>query len=265
MLLYGCARYSNTPGMDIDAQGIPVTDKSIKIPEKNNILQELSIDIDLDNFKESIIIDLSPDEFARLLIFKNENCVFNSSKNGIEIQKDFLEYTDGDFLSVSDSNNNQVPEIYFTVCGDGIQPDGLAIIENYEVLFFKPMTGYEYIDLDSDGTVELCGCTNWGGQVTFNYPECSVFKYNFGNYNYSEELTIAYYQELCLAAENDFKAEENCENLQWLISLYAKVGDHEKGEYLIKKYVHLLNDGDDQYDIDFFMTGFEMRLAENGY
>jgi hypothetical protein len=270
VLLYGCGRYNRVSSTSTDVEksidtkrNPPVTELSI--PDKDNILQEVVADIDSDNIKENIILDSRPSDYIRLLIYRNADCIFNSCDYGIEMQKDFLEFNDGDFVTVSDSNKNGISEIYFIVCDDGIQPNGLAIIENYKVLFFKPLTNFEYVDLSSDGSLELCGCSNWGGQVMFNAAEYSTFQNVDGQYEDSTELTKVYYQKLCSQAEDEFIKEENYDNLEYLISLYAKTGDREKGELLINKYINLLNGGDDQYDADFFAGSFEQRLAENGY
>ena len=250
ILLCSCSRYNKTQEINRDLY---------------QIIEELNVNIDSDDTLETIIIDTSSTEFARLLIFKNSKLIFSSEDHDIKLQKDFIDIIDEDMLSVSDSNNNKIPEIYLTVCGDGIEPNKLAIIEDLEVLFYESLVNYEFTDLNLDGKMELCGLSNWGGQIMFNCPEFSTYQFETGQYTYSEELTKLYYNKLCSLAEDGLSKEPSCINLEYLISLYAKLGYKDKGIQLIKNNVKLLNNGNDLYDYEFFVRDFEQRLLENGY
>lgn len=264
---------NSTEQTSIKSMETKINKEILKKPKKENIIQEIKADIDCDKIAEEIIVDIEPIKYARLQIFKvNENreeCVFNSENTGYEFSIEYME-TNKDVLSVEDENKNGTPEIYFTVCGDGIEPAELVILEHEDddikVMFYGILTDYEYIDLNNDGMLELCGCTNWGGEVIFNGAEYSAFLRGESHYEYSAELTEDFNYELCVRAEKTFQSEPEYNNLDNLISRYAKAGLKEKGISTIKVNLQLLNDGDSQYgDEDFFVSAFEERLIENGF
>lgn len=175
-------------------------------------------------------------------IENNEKLIFDTRKQGQII--DGGAFKEPSLYVVEDLNGDGIEEIYFkeVPLASSLQTMLIVTFANGEMktVFYDPLYGLKYIDVDGDGVKEMYGSIIAGGQVSYNEGFRAVHVFHNDQYVPSYELTWKFETQLLAELETSLGRNSTLKNLDQLIRQYAYMGLYDEAKLAFKKYPKLM-------------------------
>lgn len=245
------------------------------------IVYETKADLDNDGKPERVVLDVEKEgyrkifgtdlyRYSRLLIYKTdgdkEELVFDSIKAGIADFEGGM-VSKEELIKIADDDKNGIPEIYLKELPTPTIASRFAIVEKqnngYQILFLDHLNDFKYKDWDNDGTIDLYGLTEEGGQIRFNPALLTVYKRIGNKYVPSYDGTKALLYDSLQKSKAAFKNKPESWLANSIIGTCALLRDKaqlksfitENKEYLIK--INIFYDNTKLDDVDVFVRNFQ--------